>query len=518
ECPRRSSAAQLGLNTMSLNASKSITGSHDIRAQASPKKEVEGLKLAIPVPLSASQQPTLDLAYQQQQLGESQSSSSSTPTSQPPLFTHINSHVPSPTYLPQSNSPSMVTNFATPTCISITKPPHTLIPSSTPSGSLITYGLVSRNGTTPTYVTSSNQDQITSLPTNGLPFYGQRPFLSFAPHQNPITTFAPLPNHPISGFPLLTNLPHPSQSNSVIQPTPFLQPPLITQASLASLPPSLTQPSILTLASTLTHPPNTKQSPVTTIHNQKTNSSSPLTLCHGSGEDQDLGSPSPKRMKKEDYNLTPPYSPAYEPVGDHDLDSGILPSQGIKAEAFNPTPPYSPVYEPVGEEEKRQVEKKVSDLSSEANYSLPFTSIYLKCTKKLQENNNNKQLFITNNINEKALTSVEEVAALGHQTSPGPASPVSSERGTTGTPLGTTINTQDTSSNDNNEDEDDDAYDNEDVKIDTHYNSDRLKAFNIFVRLFVDENLDRIVPINKQPKEKIQAIIDACARQFPEFA
>ncbi|CAL4077656.1 unnamed protein product, partial [Meganyctiphanes norvegica] len=27
-----------------------------------------------------------------------------------------------------------------------------------------------------------------------------------------------------------------------------------------------------------------------------------------------------------------------------------------------------------------------------------------------------------------------------------------------------------------------------------------------------------IVPINKQPKEKIQAIIDACARQFPEFA
>ncbi|CAL4161650.1 unnamed protein product, partial [Meganyctiphanes norvegica] len=40
----------------------------------------------------------------------------------------------------------------------------------------------------------------------------------------------------------------------------------------------------------------------------------------------------------------------------------------------------------------------------------------------------------------------------------------------------------------------------------------------IFVRLFVDENLDRIVPINKQPKEKIQAITDACARQFPEFS
>lgn len=39
----------------------------------------------------------------------------------------------------------------------------------------------------------------------------------------------------------------------------------------------------------------------------------------------------------------------------------------------------------------------------------------------------------------------------------------------------------------------------------------------MFVRLFVDENLDRIVPISKQPKEKIQAIIEACYRQFPEF-
>ena len=40
----------------------------------------------------------------------------------------------------------------------------------------------------------------------------------------------------------------------------------------------------------------------------------------------------------------------------------------------------------------------------------------------------------------------------------------------------------------------------------------------MFVRLFVDENLDRHVPISKQPKEKIQAIIDSCTRQFPEFA
>ncbi|KAB0401911.1 hypothetical protein E2I00_017871, partial [Balaenoptera physalus] len=31
------------------------------------------------------------------------------------------------------------------------------------------------------------------------------------------------------------------------------------------------------------------------------------------------------------------------------------------------------------------------------------------------------------------------------------------------------------------------------------------------------ENLDRMVPISKQPKEKIQAIIESCSRQFPEF-
>lgn len=46
----------------------------------------------------------------------------------------------------------------------------------------------------------------------------------------------------------------------------------------------------------------------------------------------------------------------------------------------------------------------------------------------------------------------------------------------------------------------------------------RIPSLQMFVRLFVDENLDRIVPISKQPKEKIQAIIDSCTRQFPEFA
>lgn len=47
--------------------------------------------------------------------------------------------------------------------------------------------------------------------------------------------------------------------------------------------------------------------------------------------------------------------------------------------------------------------------------------------------------------------------------------------------------------------------------------SHSLSLPQMFVRLFVDENLDRMVPISKQPKEKIQAIIESCSRQFPEF-
>ncbi|CAL1261588.1 unnamed protein product [Larinioides sclopetarius] len=66
---------------------------------------------------------------------------------------------------------------------------------------------------------------------------------------------------------------------------------------------------------------------------------------------------------------------------------------------------------------------------------------------------------------------------------------------------------------DDDEDDDDDS-----DKIDINkYDPERLKAFNMFVRLFVDENLDRMIPISRQPKDKIQAIIDSCARQFPEF-
>ncbi|XP_022900682.1 nucleolar protein 4 isoform X2 [Onthophagus taurus] len=90
-----------------------------------------------------------------------------------------------------------------------------------------------------------------------------------------------------------------------------------------------------------------------------------------------------------------------------------------------------------------------------------------------------------------------------------PPSPVNAETGSAH---------DETSSSGNKDDEDDDD-DESDDKIDTQtHDPERLKAFNMFVRLFVDENLDRMVPISKQPKEKIQAIIDSCTRQFPEFA
>ncbi|XP_015711040.1 nucleolar protein 4 isoform X4 [Coturnix japonica] len=70
---------------------------------------------------------------------------------------------------------------------------------------------------------------------------------------------------------------------------------------------------------------------------------------------------------------------------------------------------------------------------------------------------------------------------------------------------------------DEDEDDHDEQEDPEKVNESDGVEAERLKAFNMFVRLFVDENLDRMVPISKQPKEKIQAIIESCSRQFPEF-
>lgn len=97
----------------------------------------------------------------------------------------------------------------------------------------------------------------------------------------------------------------------------------------------------------------------------------------------------------------------------------------------------------------------------------------------------------------------------------------------------------DESSSSGQKDDDDGSEDDSDDRLDQNTTQDpeRLKAFNVslifdfikqwkyqnhslqmFVRLFVDENLDRMIPISKQPKEKIQAIIDSCTRQFPEFS
>ncbi|XP_008827072.1 nucleolar protein 4 isoform X3 [Nannospalax galili] len=70
---------------------------------------------------------------------------------------------------------------------------------------------------------------------------------------------------------------------------------------------------------------------------------------------------------------------------------------------------------------------------------------------------------------------------------------------------------------DEDEDDHDERDDSEKLNEAEGVEAERLKAFNMFVRLFVDENLDRMVPISKQPKEKIQAIIDSCRRQFPEY-
>ncbi|XP_063872596.1 nucleolar protein 4-like [Scylla paramamosain] len=209
--------------------------------------------------------------------------------------------------------------------------------------------------------------------------------------------------------------------------------------------------------------------------------------------------------------------------------------------------------------------KRVSAVSHEVDYRLPITSIYLKhCTNTFAAayNNHYNTHYINNNNNyynnynyyqwkdgpvmaesdgsedELKTAEVERKVDTRSRTewtpfqqqplgltwadparrSPCP-SPSGSERAATATPLDTASNAEDTSSNGNKDDEDDDADDdNDDDKIDAQYDPERLKAFNMFVRLFVDENLDRMVPISKQPKEKIQAIIDACARQFPEFA
>ncbi|XP_055680797.1 uncharacterized protein LOC129788612 isoform X2 [Lutzomyia longipalpis] len=81
------------------------------------------------------------------------------------------------------------------------------------------------------------------------------------------------------------------------------------------------------------------------------------------------------------------------------------------------------------------------------------------------------------------------------------------------------VENQDETNSSGQKDDDELSEDDSEDRIDANaQDPERLKAFNMFVRLFVDENLDRMIPISKQPKEKIQAIIDSCTRQFPEFA
>uniref|UniRef100_A0A336KWB4 CSON015344 protein n=1 Tax=Culicoides sonorensis TaxID=179676 RepID=A0A336KWB4_CULSO len=79
-------------------------------------------------------------------------------------------------------------------------------------------------------------------------------------------------------------------------------------------------------------------------------------------------------------------------------------------------------------------------------------------------------------------------------------------------------NTPDENNSIEQKDEDDSEDESEDKLEQSPQDPERLKAFNMFVRLFIDENLDRMIPISKQPKEKVQAIIDSCTRQFPEFS
>ncbi|XP_076032350.1 nucleolar protein 4-like isoform X2 [Oratosquilla oratoria] len=238
------------------------------------------------------------------------------------------------------------------------------------------------------------------------------------------------------------------------------------------------------------------------------------------------------------------------------------PPQAPPSPPRSPTPPPAPPPRPPTayiEEvppclRQEPFDDRLTEYCHEVGHLMPITTLYRKhISGALNNNNNNKNNY--NAYKEGAMMAESEgsdddlkneverktTEARGpewcgypnpmalHKTPPESCrrspSPPGSERGASGTPLDTTMpldtasNPEDTSSNGNKDDEDDDGDDNDDDdKIDAHYDPERLKAFNMFVRLFVDENLDRIVPISKQPKEKIQAIIDACARQFPEFA
>lgn len=188
----------------------------------------------------------------------------------------------------------------------------------------------------------------------------------------------------------------------------------------------------------------------------------------------------------------------------------------------------------------------------EMDYSVPITTAYLKHMRYLSyrdrmdmENKDNMtpepsdmnddDNFSSRNgdISESGAESMADLWASYHSAlglgskPPKPPTPLATGHSSpihvgSATPGMEPASTHDeTSSSDRAKDDDDGGAsdDDSDDRVDPqHHDPERLKAFNMFVRLFVDENLDRIVPISKQPKEKIQAIIDSCSRQFPEFA
>ncbi|XP_026750391.2 uncharacterized protein LOC113511027 isoform X4 [Galleria mellonella] len=188
----------------------------------------------------------------------------------------------------------------------------------------------------------------------------------------------------------------------------------------------------------------------------------------------------------------------------------------------------------------------------EMDYSVPITTAYLKHMRSMAyqerldlENKDNltpepvdmneDDNYSSRNgeITESGTDSMADLWASYHSAlglgskPPKPSTPLATGHSSpihvgSATPGAEQASTHDeTSSSDRTKDDDDGGAsdDDSDDRVDPqHHDPERLKAFNMFVRLFVDENLDRIVPISKQPKEKIQAIIDSCTRQFPEFA
>ncbi|XP_063388190.1 nucleolar protein 4 isoform X3 [Cydia fagiglandana] len=187
----------------------------------------------------------------------------------------------------------------------------------------------------------------------------------------------------------------------------------------------------------------------------------------------------------------------------------------------------------------------------EVDYSVPITTAYLKHMRSMayqerldMENKDNltpepadmndDDNFSSRNgdITESGADSMADLWASYHSAlglgskPPKPPTPLATGHSSpihvgSATPVEPVSTHDETSSSDRTKDDDDAGAsdDDSDDRVDPqHHDPERLKAFNMFVRLFVDENLDRIVPISKQPKEKIQAIIDSCTRQFPEFA